>query len=177
MEDHKGHHNEETDLCHQQQLYKKNSWCFGAFSCLKPSVMNGCGNIHVRCRWNRRFDRDAGDGLVSLTASQSTALHDKPYLELRRERKRGRQRNTWPRDLEADVKETGYSWRQLEILAKDRNAWPKGFDQLLGTNSQCIGIGQIRPPRKSRTMGPIEMPFGMFDSPLGPYEMPPVPSR
>ena len=34
---------------------------------------------------------------------------------------------------------------------------------VLGTNSQCIGIGQIHPSRESRTMGPIEMPFGMFD--------------
>ena len=30
-------------------------------------------------------------------------------------RKRGRLRNTWCHDLEADVKETGYTWRQLEI--------------------------------------------------------------
>ena len=34
---------------------------------------------------------------------------------------------------------------------------------VLGTRSQCIGIGQIRPPRESRTVGPIEMPFGTFD--------------
>ena len=33
---------------------------------------------------------------------------------------------------------------------------------VLGTNSQCICIGQIRPPRESGIMGPIEMPFGMF---------------
>ena len=29
-------------------------------------------------------------------------------------RKRGRPRNTWRRDLEAGVKETGYTWRPLE---------------------------------------------------------------
>ena len=38
-------------------------------------------------------------------------------------RKRGRPRNTWHRDLEADVKETGYTWRQLEKLPEDRSAW------------------------------------------------------
>ena len=27
------------------------------------------------------------------------------------------------RDLEADVKETGHRWRQLERLAQDRSAW------------------------------------------------------
>ena len=34
---------------------------------------------------------------------------------------------------------------------------------VLGTNSQCIGIGQIRSPRESGSMDPIEMPFGTFD--------------
>ena len=38
-------------------------------------------------------------------------------------RKRGRPRNTWRRDLEVDVKETGYTWRQFERLTQDRNAW------------------------------------------------------
>ena len=34
---------------------------------------------------------------------------------------------------------------------------------VLGMNSHCTGIGQIRPPRESGTMGQTEMPFGMFD--------------
>ena len=38
-------------------------------------------------------------------------------------RKIGRRKNTWRRDQEADVKETGYTRRQLEILAQDRSAW------------------------------------------------------
>ena len=63
MDDHIDHHKENTDLCP---------------CCLKSSAMNGCGKAHVRCRRNRRFDRDAGDGLVTLSASQSTGLHDKP---------------------------------------------------------------------------------------------------
>ena len=29
---------------------------------LKSSVINGFGSAHVRCRWNRRSDRDDGDG-------------------------------------------------------------------------------------------------------------------
>nr|KAG5697479.1 hypothetical protein BaRGS_029370 [Batillaria attramentaria] len=35
-------------------------------------------------------------------------------------RKRGRPRNTWRRDLEADAKSVGHSWGQLERLAQDR---------------------------------------------------------
>ena len=38
-------------------------------------------------------------------------------------RKRGRPRNSWRRDLEADVKSTGHSWGQLEKLAQDREVW------------------------------------------------------
>ena len=34
--------------------------------------INDCGSAHVRCRWNRRSDRDDGDGLVILSANQST---------------------------------------------------------------------------------------------------------
>ena len=41
-------------------------------------VMNGFANAHVKCRWNKRSDRDAGDKLVTLSAKQSPALHDKP---------------------------------------------------------------------------------------------------
>jgi hypothetical protein len=35
-------------------------------------------------------------------------------------RRRGRPMNTWKRDLEKDRRNIGKSWRELEILAKDR---------------------------------------------------------
>ena len=38
-------------------------------------------------------------------------------------RKRGRPRNTWPRDLEADNKRTSCTWGKLERLAQDRDGW------------------------------------------------------
>ena len=38
-------------------------------------------------------------------------------------RKRGRPRNSWRRDLDADIKRTGNSWGQLERLAQDRDGW------------------------------------------------------
>jgi hypothetical protein len=38
-------------------------------------------------------------------------------------RKRGRPRNTWCRDLEADSKRLGLTWSQLETKAKDRDVW------------------------------------------------------
>ena len=38
-------------------------------------------------------------------------------------RKRGRPRNTWRRDLEADSKKMGHTWNQLERAAQDRGLW------------------------------------------------------
>ena len=38
-------------------------------------------------------------------------------------RKRGHPRNTWRRDLQTDIKRTGYSWRELGKKAQDRRLW------------------------------------------------------
>ena len=38
-------------------------------------------------------------------------------------RKRGRPRNTWRRDVDADTKKLGHTWGKLERLAQDREAW------------------------------------------------------
>ena len=38
-------------------------------------------------------------------------------------RKRGRPRNSWRRDLEADIKRLGQTWSQLERKAQDRESW------------------------------------------------------
>jgi hypothetical protein len=38
-------------------------------------------------------------------------------------RRRGRPRNTWRRDLEADTTKMGYTWNQLERMAQDRGLW------------------------------------------------------
>ena len=41
----------------------------------------------------------------------------------RGQRKRGRPRNTLRRELEKDIKRTGYVWKQLERIAQDRGDW------------------------------------------------------
>lgn len=45
-------------------------------------------------------------------------------------RKRGRPKNTWRRDLAADTKEMGYTWKELEKIAQDRGHWRKVVDGL-----------------------------------------------
>ena len=45
-------------------------------------------------------------------------------------RKRGRPRNTWRRDLQADIKRAGKTWQQLEREAQDRVHWRKLVDGL-----------------------------------------------
>ena len=39
------------------------------------------------------------------------------------QRKRGRPRNTWRRELEKDIKRTGHTWKQLEGIAQDTGDW------------------------------------------------------
>ena len=45
-------------------------------------------------------------------------------------RKRGRPKNTWRRDLEADAKQTGCTWRELERIAQYRGRWRTVVDCL-----------------------------------------------
>ena len=45
-------------------------------------------------------------------------------------RKRGRPKNTWRRDLEADIKQTGNGWQQLDRTAQDRRRWRNVVDGL-----------------------------------------------
>ena len=52
-------------------------------------------------------------------------------------RKRGRPRNSWRRDLEAEARQTGHSWNQLEKLAQDRTRWR-------------AAVGGLRPQRADR---------------------------
>lgn len=48
-------------------------------------------------------------------------------------RKRGRPKNSWRRDLEAETREIGNSWRELESLAQDRRRWRALVDGLCPT--------------------------------------------
>ena len=52
-------------------------------------------------------------------------------------RKRGRLRSSWRRDLEAEARQTGHSWNQLEKLAQDRTRWR-------------AAVGGLRPQRVDR---------------------------
>ena len=45
-------------------------------------------------------------------------------------RKRGRPRNSWRRDLEADSREMGFTWKEIERLAQDRERWRAAVDGL-----------------------------------------------
>ena len=50
-------------------------------------------------------------------------------------RKRGRPKNTWRRDLEADIKQTGNGWQQLEWIAQDRRRWRNVVDGLCSSRN------------------------------------------
>ena len=64
---------------------------------------------------------------VSLTSSTTRqALTWNPQGK----RRRGRPRNTWRRDLQADTRKMGYTWNQLERMAQDRGLWRSVVDGL-----------------------------------------------
>ena len=50
--------------------------------------------------------------------------------------KRGRPKNTRPRDLEADITQTRLSWQQLERIAQDRRRWRDVVHGLCSRRSQ-----------------------------------------
>ena len=60
-------------------------------------------------------------------------------LESTGERKIGRPRNTWRHDQDADVKETGYSCRQLDNLSQDWNPWRNVVGTLCPRSGDEIG--------------------------------------
>ena len=51
-------------------------------------------------------------------------------------RKRGRPRNTWRRDLQADMQRLGKTWQQLEKVAQDRGLWRTLVDGLCPSREQ-----------------------------------------
>ena len=57
-------------------------------------------------------------------------------------RKRGRPKNTWRRDLEADITQTGLSWKQLERIAQDRSRWREVVHGLCSRRSQGLKPSQ-----------------------------------
>ena len=51
-------------------------------------------------------------------------------------RKKWRPKNTWRGDLEADITQTGLSWKQLERFAQDRRRWGDVVHGLCSRRSQ-----------------------------------------
>ena len=58
-----------------------------------------------------------------------------PDVEPPRQEKEGKTKNTWRRDLEADIKQTGNGWQQLERIAQDRRRWRNVVDGLCSRRS------------------------------------------
>ena len=47
-------------------------------------------------------------------------------------------KNTWRRDLEADITQTGLSWKQLERIAQDMRRWREVVHGLCSRRSQGL---------------------------------------
>ena len=124
-------------------LYGAETWRTTATNTKKiQTFINSCLRRIMHIRWP---DMISNDELWSRTGQQAADLEimqkrwrwlghtlRKPASNITRQslswnpqgkRKRGRPRNSWRRDLDADVKRTGHSWGQLERLARDRDGW------------------------------------------------------
>ena len=76
------------------------------------------GNEPVTCQWSRKFDGEAGDGLVTPSASQVTVLHDKPWPGTHRGKDKERRSTAKPMAPRSGNRRHG-NGIQLGTIAKD----------------------------------------------------------
>ncbi len=57
-------------------------------------------------------------------------------------RQRSQHKNAWRGDLEADVKQSGLTWKQLEKKAQDRGAWWTAVNSLYALCNGAIGVSK-----------------------------------
>ena len=109
-------------------------------TCLRRILQIRCPNtISNNELWQRTNQKPAGDEILkrrwrwighTLRKPASNTTRQSLKWNPQGKRKRGRPRNTWRRDLEADARNMGHTWGQLEVLAQDRDAWRTLVDGL-----------------------------------------------
>ena len=111
--------------------------------CLSPNTLDGMSNKDL---WDRTHQAQIEIEIEILKRRWGWLGHTlrKPSTNITRQvltwnpqgkRKRGRPKNTWRRDLEADIKQTGKGWQQLERIAQDRRRWRNVVDGLCSRRS------------------------------------------
>ena len=86
----------------------------------RPNQVPAEEEIRRRWRWIGHTLRKPSTNITRQALTWNT--HGK--------RKRGRPKNTWRRDLEADAKQTGCTLRELERIAQDCGCWRTVVDGL-----------------------------------------------
>ncbi len=90
---------------------------------------NKISNINL---WHITQPQPVGDeigrrrwGWIGYTLRKATTSITRQSLSWNPQGKqrRGRPRNTWRRDLQADTKKTGYTWNQLQAKPQNRRLW------------------------------------------------------
>lgn len=124
-------------------LYGAETWRTTATTMKKIQVfINTCLRKILKIRWPERISKDelwqrtkqqpVKDDILQRRWRWIGHTLRKPAPNITRQaltwnpqgkRKRGRPRNTWRRDLDADIKQMGKTWGQLERLAQNRDAW------------------------------------------------------
>ena len=93
--------------------------------------MKICGSERDRNQWPSRYCGGSGAGSDTPSGSQHPAPHAKPQGK----RKRGRPRNSWRRDTEAELKQQGTNWSGMTRAAQNRVRWRGVVDGLCSTGS------------------------------------------
>ena len=119
LEDHRKHHKKDTDF-HQPVSKKNPPNTIARYNLQQRYIWHLTkqkpGEIEIRqrrCRWIGHSLRK------QATSTTRHVLRWNPQ----RKRSRGRPRNTWRRDFQADMKKTGHTWNQVEAIARDRDGW------------------------------------------------------
>ena len=66
-------------------------------------------------------------------------------------RKRGRPRNSWRRDTEAELKQQGTNWTGMARAAQNRVRWRRAVGRFLGSSFpeiHCVYCKDVKQPRK-----------------------------
>ena len=124
------HADKDPDIC--QPLPAKNS----------ANTLDG--QVSNKDLWDRTHQAQIEIGILKRRWGWLGHTLRKPCTNITREvltwnpqgkRKRGRPKNTWRRNPEADIKQTGNGCQQLERIAQDRRRWRNVVDGLCSRRS------------------------------------------
>ena len=87
---------------------------------------------------NRKSDKKKRMELDWNTLHKETGATEKTALDWNPQgyRRRGRPKRKWRRTIKDEIRRTRRSWKEVKVIAGDRNAWKLFMDALCSTRSK-----------------------------------------